>query len=118
MGVESYSSSYWKQRGTPRFYRYVKAAATDERGSTAVADGQARLRKGQEIRTWTLRRRDQKSWELLLPPDAIYMPRDSAVRVLAHRLALLADAEDSSANLKEKAQLAETLNTILMKYDG
>ena len=35
MGVESYSSSYWKQRGTPRFYRYVKAAATDERESTA-----------------------------------------------------------------------------------
>jgi len=218
MGVESYSSSYWKQRGTPRFYRYLKAAATDERERTAetasstrsalddsvstetrssismnpvnfnlprvlvidsalprpdevtqallltlninpeglreadvlklarsliifsrlevravkihgdegraevritepltVADGQAHLRKRQEIQTWSLRRRDQKSWELLLPQDAIYMPRDTAVRVLAHRLALLADAEDSSANLKEKAQLAETLNTILMK---
>lgn len=29
IGVESYSSSYWKDRGTPRFYRYVKAAATN-----------------------------------------------------------------------------------------
>src|SRR6266436_2667924 len=27
IGVESYSSSYWKDRGAPRFYRYVKAAA-------------------------------------------------------------------------------------------
>ena len=78
-----------------------------------VAGGQAHLRKRQEIQTWTLRRRDQKSWELLLPQDAIYIPRDAAVRVLAHELALLADAEDSSTNLREKSQLAHTLNTAI-----
>ena len=43
------------------------------------------------------------------------MPRDTGVRVLAHRLALLANAEGSLANLREKSQLAQTLNTILMK---
>jgi hypothetical protein len=32
-GVESYSSSYWKERGAPRFYRYVKEAAETSRGT-------------------------------------------------------------------------------------
>src|SRR5207248_9632605 len=45
-----------------------------------VADGQARLRKRQEIQTWTLRRREQKTCELLLPQDASYITRDTAVR--------------------------------------
>src|SRR5437870_4588822 len=28
-GVETYDSPYWKRRGTPRFFRYVKAAPVD-----------------------------------------------------------------------------------------
>jgi len=28
-GVEAYDSSYWKRRGTPRFFRYVKATPAD-----------------------------------------------------------------------------------------
>ncbi len=216
VGVESYSSAYWKERGTPRFYRYAKVAATDDRarivGTPSVthtaldtsenlepklsvnvnpanamfpqmqvidsgkpqkrevtaalllslnadpnqlreADvfkltrplivcseievktvkihghlgqaqvqitallsldgGQMNLKKWQQMQTWPMRWRDRKSWELLLPQDAIYMPRETAVRVLAHQLSLLADAENPAANLRQKSQLAQMLNTIL-----
>jgi len=218
VGVESYSASYWKARGVPRFYRYAKAAATEGRESkigtptltptaleasantvtrssvnlnpvgielprvqiinsarpkpeevtqallptlsmnpealresdvfklapslivfsrlevravkihgdqgraevritapVSIAGGQANLRTRQEVQTWPLRRRDQTSWELMLPQDAIYMSRDTAVRVLAHQLALLADTENPSANLRQKSQLARMLNTLLME---
>jgi hypothetical protein len=30
LGVESYSTGYWKDRGRPRFYRYVKAGSASE----------------------------------------------------------------------------------------
>jgi hypothetical protein len=216
LGVEPYSSSYWKDLGRPRFYRYVKSAATEGRGSeegtpsltrasldalvntetrssvdvnpgniklagvqvinsarpqpeeitqalllafslnpeglreadvfklaqslivfnrlevravklhgdqgraevritapVSVAGGQANLRKRQEIQTWSLRRRDQNIWELLLPQDAIYLPRDAAVEVLAHQLARLADSENSSANFRQKSKLAQMLNSLL-----
>src|SRR5216683_2505297 len=81
----------------------------------SIAGGQANLRTRQEVQTWPLRRRDQTSWELMLPQDAIYMSRDTAVRVLAHQLALLADTENPSANLRQKSQLARILNTLLME---
>jgi hypothetical protein len=221
-GVESYASPYWKARGTPRFYRYVKARATRDReekppttpglqraalaakdditsmspadasfadagpaeippprlqiidsqrpkpdqvtqallsamdadadslrntdvfkltrplivvsklvtrtvkihggeGKAAVhitaalsvdADN-VTLDKQQQTQTWTLRRRDRKSWEVSLPQNALYVRRDFAVRALSHQLAALADAEDSAANLHQKSQLAQMLNAIL-----
>lgn len=216
VGVESYSSAYWKERGTPRFYRYAKVAATDDRqrtvetpsvsraaldtsenlepklsvdmnpanlkfpGVQVIASGkpqvrevtaalllslnadpnqlrevnvfkltrplivcseievkavkihghlgqaqvqitallsldgrQMNLKKWQQMQTWPMRWRDRKSWELLLPQDAIYMPRETAVRVLAHQLSVLADAENPAASLRQKSQLAQMLNTIL-----
>lgn len=223
IGVDSYSSSYWKERGAPRFYRYTKSAAdksatvkswsntsdapslartaleipahtqsapaldaepanvkrpnlltinsakprpeevaealvqalnTDPEGlpdadlfnlatplvvfsrlevrgvkihgdqgkaqvritsPVSVANGQTNLKKRQESQNWPLRRRDQKTWELSLPQDAIYVSQDSAVRLLAHRLALSADAGNSPANLRQKSELAQMLNTILSR---
>jgi hypothetical protein len=76
----------------------------------SVSGGQANVRKRQESQTWSLRRRDQKSWEVLLPQDTIYMPQDIAARFLAHQLALLADSE--STNLRQKSQLSQMLNRI------
>jgi NlpC/P60 family len=217
-GVESYSSSYWKERGKPRFFRYVKVAAAQGRQSTAIipsltraaldasvnrtpkfsiegnpatlkfpqvqviesakpqarevtqavllalsaapeglrdADvfkltrplivfsklevksvkihghlGQAQiqvtgllsldgglvnLKPWQQMQTWSMQSRDRKSWDLSLPQDAVYLTREVAVRVLAHRLALLADAEDPAASLRQKSQLAQMLNAILME---
>ncbi|MGA7930063.1 MAG: hypothetical protein WCA20_29230 [Candidatus Sulfotelmatobacter sp.] len=34
-GVDSYDSPYWKQRGRPRFFRYVKAAPSAVRSTVA-----------------------------------------------------------------------------------
>ena len=34
LGVESYDSDYWKQRGRPHFLRYMKEASTVQTGST------------------------------------------------------------------------------------
>jgi NlpC/P60 family len=75
--------------------------------------GQMSLKQWQQIQTWPMRRRDGNSWELLLPQDAIYVPRATAVRVLAHQLSLLADAESPAANSRQKSQLAQMLNAIL-----
>ncbi len=36
-GVDSYDSPYWKQRGQPRFFRYVKRYATPARGGVLSA---------------------------------------------------------------------------------
>lgn len=213
IGVESYSSPYWKDRGALRFYRYVKAVATEgvetrlraadftrpaldtsvntgeassvdrnpaniklphvqvidsarprpkeitqtllltlstnseglrdldvfklsqslivfsqlevrsvkihgDQGRAevritaplSVSGGQMNLRMRQETQKWPLRRRDQKSWEVLLPQDTIYIPQSIAARLLAHQLALLADSE--SVNLREKSQLSQMLNRI------
>jgi cell wall-associated NlpC family hydrolase len=33
LGVEAYDSAYWKERGRPRFFRYLKTAATSDRAS-------------------------------------------------------------------------------------
>ena len=215
IGVESYSSAYWKERGTPRFYRYAKAATDDRQraagtsGLTRTAldasvntepklsvdvnpanlkfprvqiidsakpqtrevttalllslsadpeglreadvfkltrplivfsqievkavkihghqgqvqvqiaallsldGGQVNSKEWQQIQAWPIRWRGHKSWELLLPQDAIYMPRETAIRVLAHQLSVLADTQPPAANPRQKSQLAQMLNTIL-----
>jgi hypothetical protein len=38
IGVESYSAPYWKQRGTPRFYRYTKTEGRGNQESVAETD--------------------------------------------------------------------------------
>ena len=75
--------------------------------------GQTSLKRRQQIQTWPLRRQDGNRWELSLPQDAIYVPRATAVRVLAHQLSLLADAESPAANSRQQSQLAQMLNAIL-----
>jgi NlpC/P60 family len=79
----------------------------------SVDGTEVNLEKQQQIERWTLKRRDRKSWEILFPEDAVYVRRDVAVRALAHQLARLSDADDSSTNLRQKSQLAQMLNAIL-----
>jgi hypothetical protein len=216
VGVESYSSSYWKDRGKPRFYRYVKvterssknnasgtanltrtgldaAANTDPKYSVeanleddkssrvliidsakpqtsdianavlqslsidpeglreadvfkltrplivfsqfevraikihghpghvevritallSLEGGKVNLKQWQQVQTWPIQKRDRKRWELLLPQDAIYIPKETAVRVLAHQLSMMADADSELANRRQKSQLAQMLSIIL-----
>jgi hypothetical protein len=80
-----------------------------------LARGQSNLKPRQQTETWPLRRRDPSSWELLLPQDTIYLSRDTAVRILAHQLARIADSENPSASLQQKSQLAKMLNALLTR---
>jgi hypothetical protein len=216
VGVESYSSSYWKDRGTPRFYRYAKVAEPKGGDNTSATpnltrtgldsaanndwkysaeanlrddktpglliinsaklqtsdvsntlfqsfgidpqglregdvfeltrplivfsqvevralrirghhgnvdvritallsleSGKVNLKQWQQVQTWAIRKQDRKRWDLQLPQDAIYMTKETAVRVLAHQLSLLADAGNQTASRRQKSQLAQMLNTIL-----
>jgi hypothetical protein len=75
--------------------------------------GQVNSKAWQQMQSWTIRRRDNKSWELLLPQDAIYISRDTVILVLAHQLSLLANAEPA-ANLRQRSQLLKMLNAVLV----
>lgn len=85
-------------------------------GLVSVAGGKADMRKHSERQRWPLNRREDSSWELTPPQNTLYLPQQSAVRILAHDLAQLTDerAENSTAN-EEKAELARTLNALLGK---
>jgi len=77
--------------------------------------GKAKQGKPAERQRWPLRYLDQNSWEVVLPPGDIYLPRDAAVRVLAHQLTDVADSPETSSGGPQKAELARLLNTILQK---
>ena len=66
-----------------------------------------------ERQRWALRYQGQNGWEVVLPQGEIYLPRDAAVRVLAHQLASAADNPQAQSVSDQKAQLAQLLNTLL-----
>jgi hypothetical protein len=81
-----------------------------------LTKGQAR-RTGSRIITperqrWTLRYAGRNSWEVVLPRE-IYLPRDAAVKVLAHQLASATDNPQAPSADPQKAELARLLNTLL-----
>jgi hypothetical protein len=85
-------------------------------GPSALVGGHANLKKHSEHQHWGLIRRDRDSWELALPPDAVYLPRAVAVRILAHQLAVLADSGSGSAPAPpddKRTQLARLLDVLL-----
>jgi len=78
-----------------------------------VMAGQVKHGKPPERQRWLLRHRDQNGWELVLPQGEIYLPREAAVRVLAHQLTDIADDPEAPSGGREKAQLARLLNALL-----
>jgi hypothetical protein len=57
-------------------------------------------------------------WEVLVPKDRLYVPRDVAVRILAARLALLAQNSGDSgsdSSLRQQAQIAHALDALFEK---
>ena len=78
-----------------------------------ITTAQVKHEKPPQRQRWLLRRRDQNSWEVVLPQEDIYLPRDAAVRVLAHQLAVLTDDPEAPGGLRGKAQLARLLITLL-----
>jgi hypothetical protein len=76
-----------------------------------IAGTTSRAGKLGETQRWILHRRSDTNWELALPQSAVYVPRDAAVRLLAHQLATLTD--DSAGHTDQKAQLAHLLGILL-----
>ena len=71
-----------------------------------------RIAKPRDTQRFMMRRAGSDGWELALPRDAAYWPRDAAVKMLAHQLALLADS-GSAEKPEQKLVLARWLNTLL-----
>ena len=83
-------------------------------GAVLIAGADKRPRKKAELQRWSLHRLNNDAWELVLPPDTTYIPRETAVHLLAQQLAALTDeASDSQAQGDQKVQLAHWLNVLL-----
>ena len=80
--------------------------------SASLAGGQPDLKKHQQKQRWTLHRRNQQSWDLMPPEGTVYLNQDDAVRLLAQQLAAMT-AEDPSNDVRQKAQLAALLGSLL-----
>jgi len=84
------------------------------RGAVLVAGADKRPRKKLEVQRWKLLRTANDTWEVVLPADTTYIPREAAVHILAQQLAALTDsASDSAAQGNQKVQLAHWLNVLL-----
>jgi NlpC/P60 family len=82
-------------------------------GISSVEQGQIKVKDYTLTKRFSLTRRDPGSWEIIVPVDAVYVPRDSAVRIFAHQLASLTDHPDPSAGETEKVQLARLLSVLV-----
>ena len=84
------------------------------RGAVLIAGADKHPRKKLDIQRWKLLRTGNDTWEVVLPADTTYIPREAAVHILAQQLAALTDsASDSPAQGNQKVQLAHWLNVLL-----
>jgi hypothetical protein len=84
------------------------------RSAVSLADSTTKSKKMADVQRWSMRRVSMNGWEITPPTNAVYLPREAAVRLLAHQLAALTDAAaDSHAKQEQKAQLAHWLDTLL-----
>jgi len=73
--------------------------------------------KGHDLIELLSLHRANGGWEVALPSNAIYVPRQTAVRILAHRLASLTDdANQPDAKDGQKVELARWLNALLESH--
>jgi hypothetical protein len=83
-------------------------------GPASIDGKTADIKKHSERQRWAMSRRDHNTWELSLPTDVVYLPREAAARILAHQLATLTDADsEKPADRARKVQLARLLNVLL-----
>jgi hypothetical protein len=86
----------------------------------SLTGGKVEVRGRSERQRWTLRRDDNKSWQLSPSRNAIYLPQHTAERILAHRLAQLTEdppdnAPRNDSGTQEKAELARLLDVLFGK---
>lgn len=87
-------------------------AEVSVRSAVSLVDSNAKSKNIADVQRWTMRRVSTNGWEIVPPTNAVYVPREAAVRLLAHQLAALTDA-NSQATIEQKAQLAHWLDTLL-----
>ena len=88
-------------------------------GAFKLPRGKTNLPKHPERQRWLLVRRDYDTWELTLPPKAIYVPNHIAVRMLAHQLATLTDESAGQTSTPEqKVELSRLLSALLQEQPG
>ena len=78
-----------------------------------ISSAGGRARKYAKVQRWNLQRRSLDAWELTLPADAIYIPREVVVHLMAHQLAALTDADSSNGTSDDQARLARWLDVLL-----
>jgi hypothetical protein len=82
----------------------------------SLAEGKAEIHKQSQRQLWALRREDKKSWQLTPSRNAIYLPQNTAERVLAHKLSQLTEeTPDSASGTQEKANLVRLLDVLFGK---
>src|SRR3984957_399059 len=82
----------------------------------SLTEGKAEIHKQSERQLWALRREDKKSWQLTPSRNAIYLPQNTAERVLAHKLSQLTEeTPDSASGTQEKANLVRLLDVLFGK---
>jgi len=81
--------------------------------SVVLSGARPAPKKRGPVQRWNLQRA-QDGWELGLPQDTIYIPREAAARILAHQLADLTDsASATDRDRDQKVQLARWLSLLL-----
>lgn len=81
---------------------------------SSLVAGQANLQRRSDRQRWVLIRTGKNKWEVARPADAIYIPKDAAVRILAHELAAItADRSAPRQNAPHEAELARLLDNLL-----
>jgi hypothetical protein len=84
------------------------------RGVVVLAGRNAQSGKPKDVQRFMMRRANPGDWEILLPTDATYLPREVAVHGLAHRLAALTDEASSTAGKSDQEiQWARWLDVLL-----
>ena len=84
------------------------------RDTLAMSGSGASPKKHGQVQRWNLQRRSEDSWELGLPQDTVYVPREAAAQILAHQLAALTDSKSTSdRDRDQKVQLARWLSLLL-----
>ena len=82
----------------------------------SLTQGKAEIHKQSERQLWALRREDKRSWKLTPSRNAIYLPQNTAQRVLAHELSQLTeDTPDNAGGTQEKAKLVRLLDVLFGK---
>jgi hypothetical protein len=82
-------------------------------GAVALAQSNSRSKPRADTQHLDLHRANG-GWEVVLPSNAIYLPRETVVRILAHQLAALTDnTQPPQSQSDHQVQLARWLNELL-----